>query len=132
MEGTMSHTPLHELLSAFDQAVDLFNAKGDLTKVFCEDVILVKAKNPKPIFGKDDVYRDFVERYAHPTGVEFTVTTVDATAKDEWGVVDGVGLWLDKELNKKLPIQFVFIFHKHKDKDGNKWRIRTLWGSPSH
>lgn len=124
----MSHTPLHEVLSAFDKAVDLFNAKGNLREVFRDDVILVKAKQPMPIVGKVDVQKDFDERYK--SQVSFTPTSVDVDVKDTFGVVNGVGDWLDKELQKKLPIQFVFIFQKEKN-DG-KWRIRTLWGSPSH
>ncbi len=141
----MSHTPLHEVLSAFDKAVDLFNAKGNLREVFRDDVILVKAKKPMPIVGKVDVQKDFDERYKsllchagdccqyderYKSQVSFTPTSVDVDVKDTFAVVNGVGDWLDKELQKKLPIQFVFIFQKEKN-DG-KWRIRTLWGSPSH
>jgi ketosteroid isomerase-like protein len=122
-------TPLHELLRAFDNAVDVFNARDTdkLADVFRDDVILIKAKpNKPPIVGKAAALEDFEERFKKP--VRFTPTSVDASAKDSFGVVTGVGQWLDKESQKEMPIQYVFIFQK----EAGKWRIRTLWGSPSH
>jgi ketosteroid isomerase-like protein len=133
MEETMSHTRLHELISAFEDAVAVFNAKGDLGDYFHDHVILVKAEHPAPIFGRAAVQADFNQRYQYPVG--FTPTSVDAVVspvvQKMFGVVDGSANWVSKHPpHPVLPILYVFIFQK--DEQSGKWRIRTLWGSPSH